>query len=403
MRPRRVCLALLSVALLAGSAGAQWDEAVDLAPALGPKRMAEVLHQAKARRMSMERDQVAVEIREGLLFDPDKVELAIKQLMHKPKDSWEDNARRICRAFAVVDPRFGSAWAALEKGDYAAAAKLVKPLISKRDTSYLAAARRYCYAEALAGQGKYEDAVDAYTGLVKAMPDRFSFASVALLRAAAMYEKMHRRYYAMSLYKAWVDSFGLLDTKLADELSKKAERIADEYRDPLGTIAGWMEQASQRLARADSGRQTQQKQKEVIEMLDDLIAMAEEQSSNQGQEQSQQGQGQRKGRSQSQGAGRSKGKGKGKGKGNRSSSGSGPAVSIGVPSSPATVSRLVGGSSPRPANLSEIRPSGPGDDWGRLPRRERERLLETFKEGMPERYREMLGDYYRRLAAERSR
>ena len=48
-------------------------------------------------------------------------------------------------------------------------------------------------------------------------------------------------------------------------------------------------------------------------------------------------------------------------------------------------------------------PSGPGDDWGRLPRRERERLLETFKEGMPERYREMLRDYYRRLAAERSR
>ena len=397
-------MALLSVVLLTGPVGAQWDEAVDLAPALGPKRMAKVLRRAKAQRMAMERDQVAVEIREGLLFDPEKVEPAIKQLMDKPKDSWQDNARRICRAFAVVDSRFGAAWSALEKGDYAGAAKAVKPLVSERDTSYLAAARRYCYAEALAGQGKYEDAAEAYTAMVKAMPDRFSFASMALLRAAAMYEKMHRRYYAMSLYKAWVDSFGLLDAKLAEELSKRAERVADEYRDPLGTIAGWMEQVSQRLAQADSGRQTQQKQKDVIEMLDDLIAMAEEQSRGQGQ-----GQGQAQGKSQgkkSEGQGKGKGKGQGKGQSQGQGQGQvrkpGPAAGIGVPSAPATVSRLVGGSSPRPANLSEIRPSEPGEDWGRLPRRQREKLLETFKEGMPERYREMLRDYYRRLA-ERSR
>ena len=395
-------LGLAGLLWLAGSAGAQWDEAVDLAPALGPKRMAEVLHQAKARRMSMERDQVAVEIREGLLFDPDKVELAIKQLMHKPEDSWEDNARRICRAFALVDARFGRAWSALEKGRWETAAQAVKPLISKRDTSYLAAAKRFCYAESLAGMGRSEDAAEAYTDLVKVMPDRFSFSALALLRAAQTYERMNRRLYAASLYRVWVDNFGLLDPKKAEELTRRYERIAAEYKDPLGALSSKMSDVEKRLASVDSGRTTQQKQREIVAMLDDLIAAAEENSRGQGQGQSQ-GQKQEQGQGQGQDKGkRAKGK-KGQGKGRGRGVGRGPAMGVSIPSSPATVSRLVGGPVLKPRGLSEIRPSDPSDDWGRLPPEQRRKLLETFKEQMPERYRRMIGDYYRRLASEPTR
>ncbi|KKM61122.1 hypothetical protein LCGC14_1534870 [marine sediment metagenome] len=389
MKTLRLLPAILAAALAAGPAWAQWDDSVDWGSMLSPERLAKVLREARARRMAMERDQVAVEIREGLLFNPDRIDAAIKGLTTTPKDTWEDNARRICEAFAMVDLRLAKAWAALESGDADGARTIFKSMISERDTSYLAAAKQFCYARSLADAGKHEDAAEAYSDLVKNMPDRFSFAATALLRAAEAYEKVHRRYYAMSLYQGWVDSFGLLDPKLADELAKKADRIAADYEDPLKTLSEKMGHAYTRLAANDSGRQTQKKQKEVIEMLDDLIALAEENSGGG------QGKGQGKGKGKGKGQGQGQGQGKGKGGSKR-----GPAAGIGVPSANATVSRLVGGNSPRPQGLSEIRPSDPSDDWGSLPLRERQKLLESFKESMPERYRQMIRDYYRKLAGQ---
>jgi tetratricopeptide (TPR) repeat protein len=388
---------MMAAALLAGAAAAQFDQGGGPGAGLSPDRLKKILAEAMARRMAMERDQVAVEIREGMLFIPDQVDPAIRLLNHRPANQWEDNAHRICKAFAMVDLRFGKAWAAMVERRFGDAASIVKGQISERDTSYLAAAKQFCHAEALTGQGRYQDAADAYAELVRRMPDRFSFAAMALLRAAECYETLHRNYSAMSLYRAWVDSFGLLDTDLAAKLTAKADRIAADYKDPMGTLVKKMGEAHSRLAQIDSGRQTQRKQQEVIEMLDDLIAMAEEQPQRSSQSRKkQQGQGQCKSCG-GKGCGQCGGGGQGQG------SKSGPAGGIGVPSSHAMASRLVGGSSPRPAGLAEIRPSGPGDDWGRLPPRDRRKLLETFREDMPERYRNMLEDYYRKLAAERAR
>ena len=73
-----------------------------------------------------------------------------------------------------------------------------------------------------------------------------------------------------------------------------------------------------------------------------------------------------------------------------------------MPASPDEVSafdRVVGAIS----SLAGDTPSDPSDDWGTLPPRERQKLLETFKETMPERYREMIRDYYRSLASQRDR
>lgn len=400
MNTSKVLLAILALALWAGPAAAQWEGDEELGAGLTAEELQALLAGAMARRMAMERDQVQVEIREGMLFLPDRVDPALKVLANRPADTWADNVKRICAAFAAVDMRFGKAWAALEAGQYAEAARIVQPLISERDTSYFAAVKMYCRAEALAGEGKHEFAAEAFADLVKRMPERFSFSSMALLRAAQSYEKLHRRYSAMALYKAWVDSFGLLDAAKADELAKQAERIAAEYKDPLKTLAGKMGQAGDRLAQADSGKETQRKQIEVIEMLDDLIAMAQ-QSSSSGQGQGKPQQQQQKACSACGGKGCSQCGGTGQAQGQGSKSG--PAQGIGIPSSHATASSLVGGDSPRPQGLSEIRPSGPGDDWGRLPPREREKLLETFRENMPERYREMVKDYFQKLAAERSR
>jgi hypothetical protein len=197
---------------------------------------------------------------------------------------------------------------------------------------------------------------------------------------------MHRRYYAMTLYNLWVESFGLLDTETARDLARRADEIAADYEDPLGALSGKMSTVADRLAAVDSGRVTQKKQKEIIAMLDDLIATAEECSSCSGKA------GGKCGKCGKAGC-------KGGCGGGGTGSGKGGAKGVGIPSSHATVSRLVGGATVRPSGLSDVRPSDGSDDWGKMPPRQREKLLETFKETMPERYRQMIRDYYKRLAS----
>jgi len=376
--------------------GAADDAAADdaglsdpLGELLTPEELAQFLKEARIRRLAMEREHVIKELDDGFLFDPAKVKTAIANIRAKPLNTWTDNADRITKAFALVEGRFARACALSDKRDFANAAAALKPLISERDTTYLAAAKRFRYAEALAAAGRDEEAVEAFTDLVKAMPDRFSFSSLALLRAAEVYEKMHRRMYAMTLYKLWVDSFGLLDPEMAETLGKRVDRIAADYKDPLGTLSKKMGEVEQRLAKVDSGRQTQKKEKEIIAMLDDLIATAEEQSGG--------GQGQGKGKDQKKGGKKGGGQGQGQGQGK----GKGPPSGIAEPSSPAMVSRLVGGATLRPHGLSQERPADGDDDWGKLPPYERQKLLEGFKESMPERYRDLMRDYYRRCARDR--
>ncbi len=348
-------------------------------------------------RLALERRQVAAEIEEGLLFDPAQIKAALKELNANPKHTYADNAQRICRAFAKVDQHFGKAWALFAAGDFQAAATAVKPFVSSRDTSYLAAAKRYCYARALEQAGRRnEDAVDAYTDIVKELPGRFSFPSLALLNAGATYERMHRRLYAMALYETWIDTFGVLDPDKADELADIVKEIAADYSDPLASLANKMNGVAERLSLVDSGRDTQKRQKDIVAMLDDLIATAEESASSSSKKQQQQQKQKKDGECSSCGKpGHTAGECKSGGQGGKS----GPAGGLGIPSTGATASRLTGGAPRKAENLSEVRPSDGTDDWGKLPPRDRAKMLEGFKESMPERYRNMLRDYYRSLAS----
>ena len=84
--------------------------------------------------------------------------------------------------------------------------------------------------------------------------------------------------------------------------------------------------------------------------------------------------------------------------------GSGAPRGNGQPSSPATASSLPLGDTARPDSpLSKTRPSDGSDDWGKLKPREKQELIEAFKEMYPERYREMLEAYYKNLAESENR
>jgi hypothetical protein len=152
----------------------------------------------------------------------------------------------------------------------------------------------------------------------------------------------------------------------------------------------------ERLAQADSGKTTQEREAEVAAILEDLIkTMEEQQKKGQGQGQGQ-GQGKKK---QQQGKGQGKGKGQGQKQGQGQGKGKGGQAQGKNPSSPASKSYLPSGMADRPTaredDRSDVTESG---DWATMPPRKREELNELSEKYQTEAGRERVRTYHKKLA-----
>jgi tetratricopeptide (TPR) repeat protein len=336
--------------------------------------------EAARNKLTAERKAVAEELGKSLQFDPDKVKAALKDLDEGVDNSPEDNVDRAAKALARIDPNFAKAHDFVAKGKWADAAAALGDALADEKPGYQAALKRLLLGDCLQKQGRTKEAAAAWEAVLNRMPERLSFAYLAGLRLAEAYEKMDHPFYALTIYKYWMQNYGFLDFKTAQGLMPRVQQLAADYGDPLGTAAEKMTDVGTRLKGIDSGQETQTVEKRIVAILDDLIKAAEDQQ-NQG-----------KGQGQGQGQGQGMGQGTGAPRGN------------GRPSSPATASSLPLGDTARPDSpLSKTRPSDGSDDWGKLKPREKQELIEAFKEMYPERYREMLEAYYKNLAETENR
>jgi hypothetical protein len=130
----------------------------------------------------------------------------------------------------------------------------------------------------------------------------------------------------------------------------------EEGMDPLGGVIVDMQVAGGRLARLQTDKTTQQKQKDAVEKLNVLIKLLEE----------------RRG-------------GNGNGGGNN-------------PEDPLKDSMIVGGTGGS-GPLHAARRNG--NAWGQLPAHKRDQILQSMTEGFPSHYQQILERYYRRLAEEK--
>ena len=170
----------------------------------------------------------------------------------------------------------------------------------------------------------------------------------------------------------------------------RLQSLQEIYEDPLGAVADRMGEVHRLLAAGKSGDLTQDKQREIARVLEDLIKTAEEQSSSQQQQQDpSQGQGQK----QDQGQGQQPGAGRR------------PAVAGGQPggqpSRPAERSMLPPGPVRRPSDLADVRPTAGEDTWSRLPPEVRQRAEEEMERLLSEQYRGLIRDYRRYLSGSR--
>jgi hypothetical protein len=147
--------------------------------------------------------------------------------------------------------------------------------------------------------------------------------------------------------------------KLGDLMRKDLAGLEDES---LDHIARRMEDVRRRLAQGRSGEHVQGIENGVIESLDKLIKQAEEQMQKQAQ----------------------------------SSAGQAGGQPSGTPMQDSRIAEL------KAPGRVEQRDIGRGAGWGNLPDKDREKALQDIGREFPSHYREVIEEYFRRLASEDS-
>ncbi len=371
------------------TAGNAADEDMDIFEGMTPEEIKALISRLKAERLKVERQQVAAELKEDLLYDEAEVAAAITAMEENCKGTLKDNIELICKAFASVDPRFNKICTLYNDGKFAEASEAAKKLADPNRTSYFSAAAHWMYAKSLCKEGKGYDAVEVYALIMIMMPERISFAACAGVSAGETFEEMGRFQSAMQWYAAAINNYYLaLDEDDVEKIAKKLEEYQDIYKDPIAAVAARMNDVHERLKNIDSGKETQEKEKQIVAILEDLIKSVEENQAGGGQGQ---GEGQKKGKRKGEG---------GKGEGGTEK---GSGENTGGQGTGAKVSTLRPGETTRPKDLSKLHNTSDSDDWANLPPREREKLRNLERNAVSDRHKDIVEAYNKRIAKEASK
>jgi hypothetical protein len=219
---------------------------------------------------------------------------------------------------------------------------------------------RLFLARWLVQQGYYDEALSWTDGL---KTDDVVAPEALLFYRAAAYHRLVQPDQADATLARLLQREEELPARYQKLAALMQQDLAGLEDDSLGHIARRMEDVRRRLAQGRSGKRVQGIENGVIESLDKLIKRAEDQMQQQQQSQSSQGPG---GQPQSN------------------------------PMQDSQIAEL------KAPGTVERRDIGRGTGWGNLPDKDRERALQEIGREFPSHYREVIEEYFRRLAAEES-
>jgi tetratricopeptide (TPR) repeat protein len=374
----------------------------DILSQLTPEELERLVRKADTLRLADERQRVIDEISAGSLWAEDAKDAAAKLLEEKADNTMADNIDRVCKAFAKVDPPFRKACQLFADARFKEAAESAQQLLKEDEDGFGMAAKYFLRAQSLEkfsaalaeGNSPKEsreilfDAIEAYKNLVELMPERISFAAVSGLKAGKMYEDAGRNINAMKVYAVVLRNYSIsLTAAERQALLDKLDQWMEIYKDPkavLKHVAGKMGEVEKRLADKDSGKDTQDQERQIVQVMEDLIKTIEEcqqaqcKNPNSGQE-----------KDKKKGDGESECKGEGKGQCKTG----GPPKGTNQPSSPARSTFLPGGETVRPGRLEDVHRTDEKGDWAELPPSERDKLVEVMKKHMSERMDRLTREY----------
>ncbi len=297
------------------------------------------------------------------------------------RDGWEKRYRAddpesfVPDALARLVPACRAALESFDRGQLDAAGDQFQALVGNADP-FVAANAAYWLARTRAAQGLFEEAQAALEH-PRAAPDKLRghtpYAPHAAFLLAACrarnlnFDEAGRELEAVEHdYPEAPEMVRLAARQLLIELGRREPGSLDE-------AAGVMNYIADRLAAQDVTERVQSRQDEVVALLDKLIEQMQQ------QEQQGQGGGSGGGPSQQQG---------------------GPGQAAG-PMTPRQQSDAPEGAG-EVGELRRAATADPGEMWGKLPPAERERILQNIRARFPSRYRQLVEQYYRSLAEERS-
>lgn len=155
--------------------------------------------------------------------------------------------------------------------------------------------------------------------------------------------------------------------------------------DPLGLVSGFMKKSEQGLSNALTGEDAQTAQEDALSLLDSMIRAAEQQQQQQQKQKQQQQQKQQQEKEKQQKEKQQKEKQQ-KEKEKKQSEDS---------KKPIDKEKITGGSTGQGEQKAL---EAEGEEWGSMPPQLRRELIQSVQEGLPEKYKELLKLYYKRLS-----
>jgi tetratricopeptide (TPR) repeat protein len=272
----------------------------------------------------------------------------------------------LVRAVAALHPAFREALAAFQEEEPGAAAALAR--LHGSEDLYLAAHAAYFEGRAHMMAERYEEALPLLAEVAGAWIDKTLFAGESLFLVGICQGELLRRDAAARVLRDFIQHYPDAPERMRVGADHVVRVIQWTDEGSLVDVQDRMDDSRRRLTLERSGSPTQEKQERIIAMLDRLIEEAEEQE---------------------QGGGSGGG---GAGQGGRG----GPPSGNQIPGSPANDSSLPGGQA-RIGALDRATRGRADEVWGNVRQREREKVLNVLKAKFPDRYRELLEQYYKSL------
>jgi len=364
----RIITTTIAALLIAGPTWAQHEIPIDAGPGEQPvpRPTINADDEFEAPNPIKVRADFAAAVAQNEKFDAAQKQ-AVAKLVAAAKEDKQAGQTVIVDALRVLYADFDKSMKLLGAERTADAIKLLEKL-AKSDDPYLCAYARFYNARAYQMEEQYEEALPLLEHITDKQLDRTLHSGDAMfMRGVAEAETLKRKS-AIKTLKTFAKNYPFSSERtligalhLIDELSYlEAGSIVD--------VQDRMDYSRRRLDLEKSGNTTQGEQTRIIAMIDKLIEEAEEKE-NQG------------------------GGGGGGGQGSQPGQGGNPSGNQ-QPGGPANQSSVSPGES-RIGNLGRVIRGS--ESWGEARDREREEVLNAIKAKYPERYRELVEQYYKTL------
>jgi len=268
----------------------------------------------------------------------------------------------IHQALLRLHPDYQRADELLQSERLGAAAERFGVLRESKD-DYVRAYATFRYGIAQMNRERYEEAAAAFTAVLNDHRKLSGCDVDAAFYLVVCLGQEREKEKAIAAANAFLKDYPDAPERYKMAMEQIKNELVQEWESPLYDLAGRMNHVARKIEGGETGDPTQEKQKEIVSIIEELIKRAEQQ----------------------EGQGQNGGGGSGPPRGNRQSS------------NPANQSSAPPGAS----RVGDLRPNPkrkPGDQWGMMRDKEREEVLQALKEQFPDRYRELLEQYNRALA-----